>query len=668
MAMNDDDIDIDLQYPEPDDAEYEQDADILVYISDSMDQWARNLRRIGHRDLATEASALASWRPRSRKTAVVGRAGSGKSTVMNAILQAPVLSTSSVGRACTTFPTEVIYEGENEYRAVISYVSKQQWEKTLTLLLNDINPDEDDFEDLFEAPDTSPSVEAEAALLSVYPHHKATFDDPIPNIQLTVNNLLDDPVVAPLLGGEQHFTALSAESLEQELDGYLSGCRHDPSKPVLWSLVDIVRIYGPFEVLRSGMILVDLPGYGDRNAVRAKRADDYLEEADNLILVCGIDRAVDEKETKDWMVKCIKRFAVFDNHKVEDGGLTVVITGLDRHVLEKDVRAYLTEEQANTLKDFQMASTTLSSLVSCLYLIQFYRQQGEQATKHKIVARRKINEAKTRKNSKLKSPMLRSQAERDMNLAIAEHEQHLTTLRLIAEKMQLFFAHVREDEVRSSVQSLYRATMLSTQEGQDLVEIESIPVFVVGALDFFCLSGLVTLGTQCQVFNNINATGVPALQAYIRTTGEKYFLSTVKGILVRGHTLLAEVQGRLEATVRQNMESLSTYESDAGSLFDALKVENVKTLLTGFKIIDEDQKSMETALREGALRAVVACPAAVKVLAKFKSNTYQALMRRNGILGDTRGTALFAVATDWGENSGIDFGCVTGTNPTIRIY
>ncbi|KAG2346296.1 hypothetical protein BDR05DRAFT_959936 [Suillus weaverae] len=84
---------------------------------------------LGFRKWKAEANKLGNSIPQLRKLAFIGRTGVGKSTAINAILGAPVLSTRA-DVTCTSVQTEVIYEAlpPSVWRASIKFIGKDDWE------------------------------------------------------------------------------------------------------------------------------------------------------------------------------------------------------------------------------------------------------------------------------------------------------------------------------------------------------------------------------------------------------------------------------------------------------------------------------------------------------------------------------------------------------------
>jgi hypothetical protein len=59
-----------------------------------------------------------------------------------------------------------------------------------------------------------------------------------------------------------------------------------------------VRIFGKWNILKSGAILVDAPGVNDDNSARDGIVKRYLKNADSIWIVSNINRAVNDKTAK----------------------------------------------------------------------------------------------------------------------------------------------------------------------------------------------------------------------------------------------------------------------------------------------------------------------------------------------------------------------------------
>lgn len=73
----------------------------------------------------------------------------------------------------------------------------------------------------------------------------------------------------------------------------------------------------PFQsrsVLSTGAVLVDLPGVRDSNAARAKVAENYLQNCNQIAIVAPIKRAVDDGTAKELLGEQFKRRLLMDGN------------------------------------------------------------------------------------------------------------------------------------------------------------------------------------------------------------------------------------------------------------------------------------------------------------------------------------------------------------------
>ena len=81
-----------------------------------------------------------------------------------------------------------------------------------------------------------------------------------------------------------------------------------------WPLIHKVELRGPWHVLSTGACLVDLPGIRDSNAARAKVAERYLQNCNQIAIVASIKRAVDDGTAKELMGEQFKRRLLMDGN------------------------------------------------------------------------------------------------------------------------------------------------------------------------------------------------------------------------------------------------------------------------------------------------------------------------------------------------------------------
>lgn len=247
---------------------------------------------------------------------VVGATGSGKSSIINAILGETQLVPTNCMRACTAVVTEIAYNdsAQSDYRAVIEFVSRREWQDELEVLLGDIvtggkvaaNVNDDDSE----------AGIAFAKVQAVYPHlNKRNLP------KATVDELLGCDYIKHVVGTEIEFNTSTAEQLHEQIQKYVDskeklaedfethGLQSSAALDEIayWPLIRTVKIYTKSPVLEAGSVLVDLPGVADSNAARAAIAKKYLEKCSALWIVAPIIRAVDDKSARHLMSEGFKR-------------------------------------------------------------------------------------------------------------------------------------------------------------------------------------------------------------------------------------------------------------------------------------------------------------------------------------------------------------------------
>ena len=93
-----------------------------------------------------------------------------------------------------------------------------------------------------------------------------------------------------------------------------------------WPLIRCVQLQGPWPVLSSGGVLVDLPGVRDANAARARVSERYLQNCSQIWVVAPIKRAVDDGTAKELMGEQFKRRLLMDG---QYGNIAFICTQTD---------------------------------------------------------------------------------------------------------------------------------------------------------------------------------------------------------------------------------------------------------------------------------------------------------------------------------------------------
>ncbi|OIW33218.1 hypothetical protein CONLIGDRAFT_695670 [Coniochaeta ligniaria NRRL 30616] len=298
---------------------------------------------------------------------VVGSTGAGKSSVINAVLDEECLVPTNSMRACTAAITEISWNNDEDpakkYKAEVEFIKAEDWEAELRILFNDLADPNGQIPEDMTGPDSQAGITL-AKIRDVYP---ALGDDDFLQGTAIVDDLIRDEKVNDVLGITMCFYADTASALLMQLQPFIDSkeknrgdqaSQADATTMSTWPLVKVVRIYTKAPVLRSGLVLVDLPGVHDSNAARAAMAEDYIKKCNAIWVVAPITRAVDDKSAHALMGVTFQQQLQFDGSysnitmicsKADDISVTEVTKGLqiDAHYQQKlaDIDTEVTESK-----------------------------------------------------------------------------------------------------------------------------------------------------------------------------------------------------------------------------------------------------------------------------------------------------------------------------------
>ena len=264
---------------------------------------------------------------------LMGGTGAGKSTLVNALLEARILPVSNM-RACTAAISEVAYADDGEYRATIEFVSRESWHEEIELLLADIRDGQAELVDDADRDAIAIPKLAKDKLAAVYGPWES---DDLPS--LNIADYSEPPEIANALdNGRTEFATPSLSDFRKHIRDYLD------SKRRFWPIVKAVRMSGPFAALKCGAKLVDLPGINDPNAAREQVTKDYLKNCRFVWVVFNIKRVL----TKD--VSSLMQSDDFVRQIVMDGrenALTFVGTASDDIDIDSACEEFDLDEEAS---------------------------------------------------------------------------------------------------------------------------------------------------------------------------------------------------------------------------------------------------------------------------------------------------------------------------------
>ncbi|KAM3081672.1 hypothetical protein ACMFMG_005123 [Clarireedia jacksonii] len=253
---------------------------------------------------------------------VVGNTGSGKSSVINAMLDEERLVPTNCMRACTAVVTELSWNSSDDptkkYRAEIEFIKASDWQKDLEVSLNELIDGSGNISRDSTNADSEAGI-AYAKIKAVYPNKTKEM-----LAESTVEELMREESVRNVLGTTKTFEKPRPESFYKELQRYVdskeksTGNKDKTSKEKVkksmefWPLIKVVRIYTKADALSTGAVIVDLPGVHDSNAARAAVAAGYMKQCTGLWICAPINRAVDDKAAKSLLGESFKRQLKYD--------------------------------------------------------------------------------------------------------------------------------------------------------------------------------------------------------------------------------------------------------------------------------------------------------------------------------------------------------------------
>ncbi len=223
--------------------------------------------------------------------ALLGGTGSGKSTLLNALLGARLVPTSSM-RACTSVITKARWSESTEYSATVQFVPRESWERQVAQLASDVGS--------HRSEDTDGEEEARAAEATAIPKDdqdrlRAVYGDASAELFMKTGDvsLLSEPdSIRDAFSARSHaICEQDIEAFRSKIKGYLDSSDH------FWPIVESVEIAGPFEMLRCGGEIVDLPGLNDPNEAREATTRAYLESAKFVWVVFNMKRNLTKEMT-----------------------------------------------------------------------------------------------------------------------------------------------------------------------------------------------------------------------------------------------------------------------------------------------------------------------------------------------------------------------------------
>ncbi|CEO60698.1 hypothetical protein PMG11_05280 [Penicillium brasilianum] len=269
-----------------------------------------------------EAKKLSEFKDQeTRIVGFIGETGVGKSSVINSILDQRGLARSSgASAACTSVPMEYRYVDEahpDAYTIEAEFMKEAEVNELLEELLRSIRRAAVPTERSIIAEENWPQYEAIGKMshetiqaifrdrpdLTIEYLARGAEDEILQELkQLAMDRLTFRP--GGLSSLNYSVVAGDLERCKDELDR-LTSDSEDNNEHALWPFIKLIRVFLELPVLKTGLVLADLPGLRDMNYARVRATEKYLANTcDEVFIVLGISRCVSNQSIYDIVNKC----------------------------------------------------------------------------------------------------------------------------------------------------------------------------------------------------------------------------------------------------------------------------------------------------------------------------------------------------------------------------
>ncbi|XP_048338522.1 uncharacterized protein LOC125425079 isoform X2 [Sphaerodactylus townsendi] len=345
------------------------------------------------------------------------------------------------------------------------------------------------------------------------------------------------------LGTVKHISAGTAADFRKNIEKFIDS-RTDNLREMkggeFWPIVKCVKIQvAQAEVLKTGVVLVDLPGIRDSNAARDSVAKEYLKNCNAVWVVASITRAVDDKTAKEILNGHLRRQLFMDG---QFGNLAFVCTKTDSFNISDIVRDLDLREEIQPLEEeleeleHQRAQVAEEKNHLHLALQPERRQQGVATTGPAWLQRHyeflekefQVSVLQKQKEAKLRAISLVCVQARN---TFSKHRIRMdfsTGLEEFRRKAELSECDLDGDT------DMEDGDFAGSDPG-DVREAESqrekLHVFTVSSTEYLKLSGKLLRDGEAQVFHDPQDTEIPALKNFAIETALKTSMKATEKLI-----------------------------------------------------------------------------------------------------------------------------------------
>ena len=497
------------------------------------------------------------------RLAFYGASGTGKSQILNAMLGTEVLPAGGTGEAMTPVPIEIHYNGNEamRFKYVVKHISKEVWMSDIADARNA----------LLSGETTDNKIQCPIAKVRTV--YAGLTDEAIKS--KSVDEILRYKGVDKKLGTTYMFEDNDPPAFQESVTNALIA-QVDQGNGPTWPLIESAIMYVNSDILKDGLVLVDVPGVQDSNPARTKKIKEYIHSATAVCIVAPASRAGSDEVLENLLEDALCQV----DYAGRLDRVVLVSTKSDDFKIKQELmtlkQAELTEmagklgQVSNTYQDAKKAvdeyeqkkAEGSKALTRCSKDLTAWRKLLEKARSGETVhaptdPKDVVDESRINHEiSALEKKRLRIQANNkacgvSLRQNIKRRDSAMGSKSVLEKQLYRCIAKARLPVIKGKVKSVYDRKLQEHQntlaaedsavsEGTWLPNQEQstpaheTPVFCTSAEQFLILSGSSSIENRQWNYKNIEDTEIPRLREHLTKAG----LQAQLDVLERNHNQL----------------------------------------------------------------------------------------------------------------------------------